>query len=66
LWLGEGLVLAITSIWVLLWQPGFAKDALSDWPLVVYQTLVPIASAFAGLALVYLVGFAIAPYKAAC
>lgn len=58
-WLLELLITAGFTIWVLLWTPPWVKD----WVKIVYQVLIPIFGAIAGLGMVFVFSLFRAPYK---
>lgn len=59
-WLVEGIVGALLTVFVLLWQPSWASQGTVT---IFYQVLVPIGGVFTGLGLVFLVIFIKAPYR---
>jgi gas vesicle protein len=58
-YLFEITVVTPIAVFVLLWQPSWAKEGSA---LIYYQVLLPVAGAILGLIIVFLIGFFLAPY----
>jgi len=59
-WLFDLLLVTVFTVFVLRWQPSWAKEGNA---MMCYQVLVPVSGAILGLVIVFLISLFCAPYR---